>query len=485
MHHSIQDVRTYFQAEFASANDFIIHTLIWNQKPIDIVYLATLVSEEMIQDGVLTPLNHTKQGQFLQTIGLGQMQVTCLLEQAVDALLRGFCVIYVDDDSDLYLFHTPSSFQRSITEPVNEKVLGNSHEGFIERLDVNLHLIRKKVTSKQLAIRYVHVGLEADTKLAIVYMDQLANQDIVAEIEKRIAEIRVDYISSVGIVEQFIEDAPYSPFPQVLSTERVDRVSANLMEGRIALLADGSSNAIILPVSFFAFYQSPDDYNLRILNGSFFRLLRVSSFFIAITLPAVYIAVVSFHFETIPNELVLPMQNAVLDIPFPPIMEAMLMELTVELIREAGLRLHSAVGQTIGVVGGLVIGDAIVRVGLVSNIMIVVVALTAISSFVVPSYEFRETLRILRFPIMILSASFGFLGIVFGLSILLIHMCKLEVLGVPYFYPLSPLNWKGLKDSFIRSSIWQMNERPRDSRPQKKWRNLFLRGSVKHGRSKK
>ncbi|WP_189017252.1 spore germination protein [Paenibacillus marchantiophytorum] len=485
MHHSTQDVRTYFQKEFNHANDLIIHTLSWNHKPIHIVYLITLVNEQSIQDGVLTPLKHTAKGEFLQTITLGQMQITCLLEQAVDALLRGYCVIYFDDDADLYLFHTPSSYQRSITEPVNEKVLGNSHEGFIERLDINLHLIRKKITSQHLAIRYAHVGLEADTKLAIVYMDQLANLEIVEEINKRIAEISIDYISSVGIVEQFIEDAPYSPFPQVLSTERVDRVSANLMEGRIALLADGSSNAIILPVSFFAFYQSPDDYNLRILNGSFFRLLRVSSFFIAITLPAIYIAVVSFHFETIPNELVLPMQNAVLDIPFPPIMEAMLMELTVELIREAGLRLHSAVGQTIGVVGGLVIGDAIVRVGLVSNIMIVVVALTAISSFVVPSYEFRETLRILRFPIMILAASFGFLGIAFGLSILLIHMCKLEVLGIPYFYPLSPLNWKGMKDTFIRMSIWQMNQRPQDSKPQKKWRNLWLRGSVKHGRNKK
>lgn len=481
---TIQERKKYFQTQLSHSEDLVIHTMNWNHKQVNIIYLTTLVESSLIQDKLIIPLKREKVGEFLDVIPLGDIQITCMIEQATESVLRGGCIIDFENESDLYIFHASSSVSRSITEPINEKVIGDSHEGFIERLDINLHLIRKKVESKDLRIRYYTIGMETNTRLAMVYVETLANPDIVAEVEERISSIRIDYVASMGFVEELIEDAPFSPFPQILSTERVDRVGANLMDGRIAVLAEGSARAIILPINFFAFYQSPDDYNTLWFIGSFFRLLRVSTFFIAIALPALYISVVSFHFETIPNELVLLMQSAVLEIPFPPIIEALLMEITIELLREAGLRLHTAVGQTIGIVGGLVIGDAIVKAGLVSNIMIIVVASTAVASFVVPSIEFRETVRILRFPMMILAATFGFLGITFGFTFMLIHLCKLEGFGTPYFYPLSPFKWSGLKDSFIRSPVWRMNQRPNDSLPQKKLRELFSRGWVKHERRK-
>ncbi|WJH35313.1 spore germination protein [Paenibacillus sp. CC-CFT747] len=203
---------------------------------------------------------------------------------------------------------------------------------------------------------------------------------------------------SINRVEQTLEEFPYSPFPQIINTERPDRLTSNLMEGRIVLLMNGSPVGLIFPISFLSLYQSPDDYNNRWLVGSFFRMIRLFSFVTAITLPSLYIAVVSFHFEVIPNELLFPLKSSVQDIPFPPLVEAIIMELTIDLIREAGVRLPTSIGQTIAIVGGLVIGDAVVKAGLVSNITIIVVALTAIASFAVPSSDLSGTLRILRFP---------------------------------------------------------------------------------------
>jgi spore germination protein KA len=232
-------------------------------------------------------------------------------------------------------------------------------------------------------------------------------------------------------------------------------------------LSEGDPTALIMPVTLFAFYQSPDDYHSRWFVGSFVRTIRFTSFLLAIQLPAIYIAVVSFHPEVLPVDLVYTLKASLDKVPFPPIMEALLMELTLELIREAGIRLPSPVGQTIGIVGGLVMGDAVVRAGLVSYTMVIVVALTAISSFVVPSNEMSTSIRIIRFPLMIAGATFGFFGIVFGMMLVLIHLTKLQSFGTPYFAPAAPLRLKDMKDTFLRLPIWKMNQRPRDSHPRR------------------
>ncbi|RNB84619.1 spore germination protein [Brevibacillus fluminis] len=476
---SHEELRDYLHTAFFGTDDLVIDLIERNDEIMALIQLATLTDLEKVDEQILSPLNRNHDRLFLNAIKPAKMQELYAPEQVVEALTRGNCVVYIEGYPCFYSFNTSIMVQRSIAEPINEKAFSDSHEGFNERLETNLYLLRRKMPTKNLVLRYFEVGQSVNSRVAVVFVGQLANQEVVDEVEMRIRSLRIDYVSSAGVLDQMIEDTPFSPFPQILSTERVDRVSANLMEGRIAVMVEGSSNVLILPVTFFAFYQSPDDYNIRWINGSFFRFLRMASFFLAITLPAIYISVVSFHFETIPSELVLPMQVAVMHIPFPPIIEAIVMELTIELLREAGLRLHTAVGQTIGIVGGLVIGDAIVRAGFVSNVMIIVVASTAIASFVVPSHDFRETVRILRFPMMILAATFGFLGITFGFSFLLIHLCKLEGFGVPYFYPFSPFRLNSLQDSFVRLPIWSMNRRPMDSRPQKRIREFFSRGWVK------
>jgi spore germination protein KA len=269
-----------------------------------------------------------------------------------------------------------------------------------------------------------------------------------------------------GYIEEFIENTSYSPFPQTLSTERPDRVMGNLMDGRIALMSEGSPTALILPVTFFAFYQSPDDYNARFISGTFIRMIRLISFIIAIVLPSFYIAVAGHNFEVIPDQLLLPLKTSVNNIPYPPLFEALFMVLTIELIREAGIRLPTPVGQTIGIVGGLVIGNAVVMAGLISNIMIVIIALTAVSSFVVPSNAMSTAVRFLTFPLIFMSSMFGFVGIMFSLLFLLIHLCKLESFGTAYLAPIAPLNLDNLKDAFVRIPLWKHNKRPSDAQPE-------------------
>ena len=238
--------------------------------------------------------------------------------------------------------------------------------------------------------------------MSYAYIDSLADADVVADVKKRLGDIKANGVISSGQIEDSLESSIWSPFPQFLNTERPDRVTANLLEGKIAIFTNNDPTALIAPITFFSFFQSPDDFNGRILVGSFFRLLRLLSFMTAIFLPAFYIAVVGFHSEILPIQLSKQVKLAVNEIPYRPIIEALILEVFIELIRESSIRLPTPIGQTIGIVGGLIIGDAIVNAGLVSNLMVIVVAMTAISSFVVPSVEMNMTIRLLRFPFMLL-----------------------------------------------------------------------------------
>ena len=247
----------------------------------------------------------------------------------------------------------------------------------------------------------------------------------------------------------------WSPFPQLLNTERPDRVAANLVEGKVVVMTNISPTALIAPVTFFSFYQSPDDYNARVLVGSFYRIVRLLSFLTAVFLPAIYIAIISFHFEVMPLELSNQVKTDINNIPYRPLLEALILEIIMELIRESSIRLPQSVGQTVGIVGGLVIGDAIVNAGLVSNLMVIVVALTAVSSYVVPSVELNISIRMLRFPFMVLASFFGFFGIVVGTIILVIHLINLSSLKQPYFSPIIPFQPKEILKIFVRGPYFK------------------------------
>ncbi len=460
---SLQQNLNFLEQELKNSDDLKVNDL--NNGSGALIYLESLIDQNKLQEKVYTPELLVKNQQVDQ---LENSRKTQNMNEIIYALLSG-CAVYGQEGSeDFYIFSVTSTQNRELREPDTEKILRGSHEGFIENIMVNINLIRKRIQHRDLTVKYYRTGSNTNTNLAVMYMDGIVDPKVVQEVEKRITDISRDTIISPGYIEEMIEDHPYSPFPQILNSERPDRATANIMEGRVAILSEGSSTCLILPVTFFAFYQSPDDYNSRWIAGTFLRVIRLMSFLIAIGLPAFYIAVVGFHFEVIPDNLVLPVKSSINNIAYPPIVEALVMVVIIELIREAGIRLPSPVGQTIGIVGGLVIGDAVVKAGLVSNLMVIVVALTAIASFVVPSIEMSTTLRLLTFPLILAASTFGFVGISFGMLFLLIHLIRIHSLNTPYFAPLAPLNIKDIKDTFIRIPLFLMGTRPNDAQPQKR-----------------
>lgn len=379
-------------------------------------------------------------------------------EELVKAVCNGLTVVIFQETQVMLTISAQSKIGRAPAEPISEQIVRGAHDGFVENVHQNLALVRQKLGRQDLVVRTIQVGQNMKTDVTYLFIDSIADKDVVELFESRLLEVKNLNIMNSGEIEDYLEDSVYSPFPQLMNTERPDRVVFNLMEGKIAIFTDQSPTVLIAPVTFFSFYQSPDDYNGRVIVGSFFRLLRIASLVIAIYLPAFYIAVVSFHSEILPVEISKKVKLAINEIPYRPIFEAIIMELFIELIREASIRLPKPIGQTIGVVGGLIIGDAIVSAGLVSNLMVIVVALTAISSFVVPTLEMNTSIRILRFPFMAVAAIFGFFGMAIGTIILFIHLLTLSSLKQPYFAPFIPLDTSRFIDVFFRVPYFKFHK---------------------------
>jgi spore germination protein KA len=461
---TIDENISFFKHTFSGSDDLMIKELnVKNNRGI-LVFLNTMADRDKIQNNILKPVMEAD-GDQLENLLKSNFLKSDNLIKAEQALLNGSCIMFLDGEQEFYMLEVAISKDRAVMEPNNEQVIQGSHEGFIENLLTNLHLIRKSIRTSDLTIEHLSVGDQIQSKIAMVYMKDLTNEEIINEFKRRLNHISMDHIPSIGSLQELIEDSTWSPFPQILSTERVDRVIGHLNEGRVAVFMEGNPSCLLIPVTFFAFFHSPDDYNSRWMIGTFIRSMRLMSIAIAVNLPAIYIAVIGFHFEVLPDDLVLPIVSSIRNIPFPPLVEALVMELTIELIREAGVRLPARIGQTIGIVGGLVIGDAVVRAGLISNTMIVVVAITAVAAYSIPATEMSDAVRFLRFPLMILASTFGFVGIVFGFMFMLAHLCRLESFGAPYFGPWAPFRLKDIKDTFIRLPLWKFNTRPLDSKP--------------------
>ncbi|WML35235.1 spore germination protein [Clostridium sp. OS1-26] len=354
---------------------------------------------------------------------------------------------------------------RAIEEPIVEKNVKGSHEGFVETLNTNIAILRRKIKNNNLKFKRLRVGTSTNQIVVIAYMQGIANPEILNDLYNKIKNINIDGIIGIGYIEQLISSSPNSPFPQFLSTERPDKVMAMLLEGRLAVMLDGTPVTTIAPVSIFSFLQAPDDYNSSWIFGSFVGLLRELAMLIALFLPGIYIAITSFHYYMVPLRLLIPLAESRERVPFPPYIEALIMELTIELIREASIRLPSYIGSTIGIIGGIIVGQAAVQAGLVSVLMIIVVAITAIASYTTPISDMGFAIRFFRFIVMIASATYGLTGILICWILLLTHLLSLESLGQPYFSPIVPFKAKDLKDVFIRLPLKYMKKRPDLPRP--------------------
>ncbi|MER2126157.1 spore germination protein [Solibacillus sp.] len=388
-------------------------------------------------------------------------------EKMINYICNGETLVILLHTQEMIRLDSPDFVHRTPDEPENEHVLRGSHEGLVENFDSNVSLIRKRIKNNKLIVKKLILGKETKTVAYYFYVEDIVDKEALKTVEERLQAIELDMFYSVGQLSDYLDDQVWSPFPQLLNTERPDRVVANILEGKIAIMTDVSPTALIGPVTFFSFYQSPDDFNARVLVGTFYRIMRLFSFLSAIFLPAFYIAIVSFHFEVLPLELANKVKSDINQIPYRPLIEALIMEITIELIREASVRLPKSIGQTIGIVGGLVIGESIVSAGLVSNLMVIVVAFTAISSFVVPSVELNTSIRMLRFPFMLLAALFGFFGIVIGTFLLVIHLLNLSSLKRPYFSPIIPFDPKELHKIFFRAPYYKAKKQVTSFSPQK------------------
>lgn len=350
--------------------------------------------------------------------------------------------------------------ERQITEPITENVVRGPRDGFTENIESNIALIRRRIKSPDLRVDSFEVGTKTKTSLYVVYLNGIAKEEVVNEVKKRLKRIEIDGILESGYIEELIEDNPFSPFPMIEHSERPDKVSASILEGRVAILVDTTPFVLMVPTVFLQFMQSADDYYERYLIGSLTRSVRIVAYFISVILPALYIALTSFHQEMIPTPLALSLAASREGVPFPSIGEALIMEATFEILREAGLRLPQQTGQAVSIVGGLVIGQAAVQAGIVSQAMVIIVALTGISSFAIPAFNAAGSGRLLRFPLMILASFLGLPGILAGLSIIMIHMSGLRSFGASYLEPFVGADSTAFKDTVIRNPWWSMLHRP-------------------------
>jgi spore germination protein KA len=439
-----------------------------------LAYIDGLVKQEAVNDFILRPLlraDVSHEENRLQTpvwerIPMSDTRFLDDWQQVLRAVLSGDTVVFFDQYERCLSVSTKGWEKRGVEEPSTESVVRGPRDGLTETLRINTAHIRRRVKDPNLRVQNVKVGYRTDTDVAILYIEDIANPKILQTIRSRIENIEIDGALESGYIEQFIEDHSWSPFPQIQNTERPDKVAASLLEGKIAILVDGTPFALIAPAIFSQFYNSPEDYYERFLIATLIRFIRIISMLMALMLPSLYIAFSSFHPEMIPSKLVIAMAAGRATVPFPSVLEAFLMEVTMEILREASVRLPGPVGPTIGIVGALVVGESAVRAGIVSPIMVIIVALTTIGSFASPSYSAAISLRMLRFPMMLFSGTFGLYGVMLFLIIIIIHLCSLESFGVPYLTPWAPRVFSGWKDTFYRTPLYRMLKRPQFTLPQ-------------------
>ncbi len=454
---------------FSQTPDLVVRHFVIKQtgNQAAIAYLDGITDKNSLNNDVLRPLQFESDANapgHLPRVNVGNIRTIRLWSELEMALLQGVSILFEEGRSEAVVFNTQGWPQRAIEDPQLEASLKGAHQGFVETGSQNIALIRRYIPNRELKIKELTVGRRGNTRVSILYMADTVHPEVLKEIDDRIRQVDIDAIINTGELAELIEDNPYSPFPQFIATERPDSAAAQLLQGRFVVVVDRSPSVLIGPATFTSFFQSVDDYSTRWIVASFTRLMRFMGFAVAVFLPALYIAVISFNYEVIPLQLLLSIGESRARVPFPPLVEALLMEITLEMMREAGVRLPAPIGQTVGIVGGIVIGQAAVSAGIVSNIMVIVVASTAIASFIIPNYDMASGVRLLRFPMMIIASMFGIVGIVIGMMTLIGHLISLESIGTPYGNPIAPMRFPDMKDTFVRLPLWSMKARPKSSR---------------------
>ncbi|OIJ11791.1 spore germination protein [Anaerobacillus alkalilacustris] len=424
---------------------------------IDQMILKTLVYQEHVKNEDIDTVIHN----WIKEISfVGETKRASDFYTVTESILNGSAAVFLEGQKNALIFNVNGWEMRSIEEPNSESVIRGPREGFNESITVGTSLLRRRLRSPKLKMESLQIGKLSKTEIIITYVEDIVDRSIVQEVRNRLSQISIDGVLESGYIEELIEDAPFSPFPTVLHTERPDIVIANLLEGRVAILVDNTPFSLIVPITFWGAIQANEDYYERFWIGSLIRWVRYFAIFITLALPSFYLSVITFHQEMIPTSLMLAIAASREDIPFPALVEVLAMEFTFEVLREAGLRLPKQIGQAVSIVGALVIGQSAVEAGFVSAPMIIIVAFTGICSFAIPRYSIGIALRILRFPLIFLAGALGLYGVTIGFLFILLHLCSLRSFGIPYFSPVSPVGFSSLKDVLFRAPWWSMHSRP-------------------------
>lgn len=453
---------------FTDCSDVIYRPFLIGEKgKAVLIYLDGFADIHELDSNVLKPLKIYGEKQkkadmawIQEHISVAKWTGITSLKECSKEIAMGRTVLLADGENTGLSLGLLDLKNRSIEEPSAQTVIKGPREGFIETLSVNISLIRRRIKTHNLKMKSMEIGRDTRTEVAVMYISNIADEKLVEEVFSRLGRIDIDGVIESQYIEEMIEDQPWSPFPQIVSTERPDSCAASLLEGRVIIMADGSPSVLIAPATLLTLLQSAEDYYQRYILGTAIRLLRYLYIFISLLLPSLYVAVLSYHQEMLPTKLLISVSTSREIVPFPAIVEALIMEVTFEAIREAGVRLPKQIGSAVSIAGALVIGQAAIQTGLVSPPMVMVVALTGIASFTIPAYNLGATLRLLRFPMMALAGTLGVLGIMIGLLAIITHLCSLRSFGVPYLSGFSPGNSSNMKDTVIRAPWWMQSSRP-------------------------
>ena len=480
---NLRENEKYLRSRLENCSDILIRPMrLGDKHKVDclMVYIEVAVSNMMLDDSALGKMiNHFWEispediQEFVRHNSLGIADVKKLenLDESIDAMLAGNAVFFIDGYDKAMKISSKGYPSTGVMEAESEKVLRGSREGFSDSVKSNSALVRKRLRDTRLKVEEYKIGVRSHTLTQVLYMDDLVHEGLLEEVKGRLEEFQIDGILDSGMLEQLTEDVWYSPFPQYQTTERPDRAVQEILKGKVVILCDNSPEALILPGNFSSFMESSEDWYHRFEMASFLRILRYLAVIMATVLPGLYLAVIRFHTQILPSALILSFAEAREGVPFSSVVELIFLELAFELIREAGVRVPGSLGNAIGIVGGLVIGQAAVEANLVSPIVVMIVALTALGSMTVPNEEFAAAFRLVKYGFLILGGYLGIYGIVLGVYLVIGHLAGLISFGIPYLVPFIKKEQKGSKgEGVLRVPLRKRVLRPLYAREEQKIR---------------
>lgn len=454
-----------------------------------LVYLNGMTDEEVLEKNIIKPLinkeieidrRNSLEITMNNTMNIKGLKSLISFENVVNNILNGETVLVLDGYREIISINNIAYEYKDIEKPLSESIVYGPKEGFVESSYVNISLIRKQVKTEDLVTEALTVGENDMKTVYIMYIQDIADSSLIQEVKGRINKIKVDSLQQLTLLQQYIEDRQYSIIPTILVTERPDRAAAFLREGHVVLLLDTSPMCLVAPATFWAFFQTGEETYQRWAPGNFIRIIRITSLVIALLIPGFYIAITNFHSEMIPSDLLLSIAASRERMPFPALIEIILMETTFELLREAGLRIPTTIGPTIGIVGALILGQAAVEANIVSPILVIIVSITGLASFALPELGLSFVIRVWRFIFLFAGAFLGFYGIALALSASIAYASSIESFGVPFFSPMTP-HYPSSKDLVTRPPLWKQLFRPMNIGPKNKVRKKSPEGGNPNG----